>query len=231
MLLIKSAWYVISSGLRSLTPIETGMCTYTHDVHYADHISAILENWLYMTFKQQIHQPSTHTSNSDTQAIFYSKYVTISVVKLAPIFFVSVLCFCFVLFCFVLFCFVLFCFVLFCFVLFCFVLFCVLLVRISVVKDIQQGTYMRSLHALVSSSATYGYHTALYMCFNVVSLQLPFLFIPATCTSSNEYLHVTQRKALSTCPNQCMQPVLLTFTTIAQTTFMNTIWEVPILTV
>ena len=139
--------------------------------------------------------------------------------------------FCFVLFCFVLFCFVLFCFVLFCLVLFCFVLFCVLLVRISVVKDIQQGTYMRSLHALVSSSATYGYHTALYMCFNVVSLQLPFLFIPATCTSSNEYLHVTQHKALSTSPNQCMQPVLLTFTTIAQTSFMNTIWEVPILTV
>ena len=137
--------------------------------------------------------------------------------------------FCFV--CFVLFCFVLFCFVLFCFVLFCFVLFCVLLVQISVVKDIQQGTYMRSLHALVSSSATYGYHTALYMCFNVVSLQLPFLFIPATCTSSNEYLHVTQHKALSTSPNQCMQPVLLTFTTIAQTSFMNTIWEVPILTV
>ena len=76
-----------------------------------------------MTFKQQIHQPSTHIFNSDTQAIFYSKYVTISVVKLAPCFFLLV-CFVFVLFCFVLFCFVLFCFVLFCFVLFCFVLFC-----------------------------------------------------------------------------------------------------------
>ena len=99
------------------------------------------------------------------------------------------------------------------------------------VKDIQQGTYMRSLHALVLSSATYGYHTALYTFFNVVSLQLPFLFIPATCTSSNEYLHVTQHKALSTCPNQCMQPVLLTFTTLAQTSFMNTSWEVPTLTV
>ena len=111
--------------------------------------------------------------------------------------------------------------VLFCFVLFCFVFvmcFCTSSSDISV-KDIQQGTYVRSLHALVLSS---GYLCICALMCRAVSdcaLQLPFLFIPATC---NEYLHVTQHKALSTCPNQCMQPVLLTFTTIAQNSFMNT---------